>query len=81
MIKLDGHTVDITMFPDKTSQVWKIPEYMLNTARINIYWYFEHEGEIVHLAQIKDLLDSRQIECDLSIDYLPYARQDKLVLH
>ena len=67
-----------TIFPDKTSQVWKLPEELFNPYKYPVIrWTFEYEGEFVQLAQIKDLLNSQQIDPYLEIDYLPYARQDK----
>lgn len=78
MIKLNGVEVVATMFPDKTSQIWKIDESILSKV-CTVNWEFENEGEIVHLAQLKDLLDNYGFEAHLEIDYLPYARQDKEV--
>lgn len=74
MIKLNGIPVNITIFPDKTSQVWKVE----GIKRFNfVTWEFEHEGEFMHLAQLKDLLDAELTENFLTVNYLPYARQDK----
>ena len=76
MIQLDGKPINITKFPDKTSQVWKIENITSNiTSRID--WYFEDEAEIIQLAQLKDLLDSKRNVPELHIHYLPYGRQDK----
>lgn len=79
MIKLNGKELKITKFPDKTSQVWKIPDDFFNKKEQYIQWYFEEEGEFLILAQLKDLLDSKGFKCKLYIDYLPYSRQDKPV--
>lgn len=68
-----------TFFPDNTSQVWKIPEEIFENFIIHIRWEFENEAEFIHLAQLKDLFDSRQKNPYLEIEYLPYARQDKEV--
>lgn len=76
--KINDIPITVTMFPDNTSQVWKIPEKIMLAYDNNIYWDYSHEGEIVHLAQIVDLLRTKQNkEIRLEIDYLPYARQDK----
>lgn len=79
MIKLNGKPINVTMFPDNTSQVWKNYElYVYN----EIVWEYSHEGELFHLIQLKDLIDSRYSEptdCRLYIPYLPYARQDKKI--
>ncbi len=83
MIYLNGYAISPTIFPDNTSQVWKIPAHILSTAPGHdfafIDWTFTTEGDIVQLAQLKDLLDSREIASCLRIRYLPYGRQDKAV--
>ena len=79
----ETYKVTPTIFPDKTSQVWKLPEDMLNQARYTIHWFFESEAELFHLAQLVDLLRCRVIRStpiiDLEMPYLPYARQDKRI--
>lgn len=78
MIYLNGKPLNVTMFPDNTSQVWKLPDYIINeTNWVNIAWEFQHEGEFMHIAQLKELLDGYQIKSALRIKYLPYGRQDK----
>lgn len=80
MIYLNGQPVNTTLFPDNTSQVWQIPDYIIKeTNWVHIVWEFSNEGEFLHLAQLKDLLDESQIGCALKIKYLPYGRQDKHV--
>lgn len=76
MIKINGINVNVTMFPDKTSQIWKLPEELFKEHPvINIEWDFDHEGEIMHLAQISCLFQNK--DRHLTLNYLPYARQDK----
>lgn len=78
MITLNGNPINITMFPDKTSQVWKLPsEILLETNYARVQWNFENEGEFMHLAQLKMLLDRYGFKTDLIVPYFPYARQDK----
>jgi ribose-phosphate pyrophosphokinase len=84
MIKLNGHPITPTIFPDKTSQIWKIDKSYFN--RVNgkgntIRWEFEHEGEFMHLAQLRMLMDQEAFGFYLVLElpYLPYARQDKEV--
>lgn len=82
MIKVDGIEVKATIFPDKTSQVWKLPEELFQAKENNIVWDFESEAEFIHLAQLKELLSTfgnRDRDINLEIRYLPYARQDKYV--
>jgi len=83
MIKLisDGTEVPFTttIFPDGTSQVWKLDESKFDSAAENyILWLFENEGELIHVCQLAQLcyevLDS---SIDLVCPYLPYGRQDK----
>lgn len=80
MIKLNGTPINITIFPDQTSQVWKLDEkILLNENEVVVNWKFETEAEFIHLAQLKTLLDKNDIESSLILEYLPYGRQDKKV--
>lgn len=78
MIKLNGHLITPTVFPDKTSQVWKLPEKLVHPLSNIITWEFENEAEFLHVAQLKALLPpiSHAVSI-LELPYLPYARQDK----
>jgi len=78
MIKFNGVKINVTKFPDKTSQVWKLTN-LVSSGNNAVDWYFDYEGEIVLLAQLKFLLDSMKIIPTLYIHYLPYGRQDKEV--
>lgn len=75
MIKVNNKVLLPTIFPDRTSQIWKlgITDWDNNV----IIWHFENEAEIFHICQLADLLKSVGIRSRLSIPYLPYARQDK----
>lgn len=78
MLYLNGQPVPVTMFPDKTSQVWKLPEDQLTLSKATIEWHFEHEGEFMHLAQLRELLTEYGVNViKLRLKYLPYGRQDK----
>lgn len=67
-----------TIFPDKTSQVWHIPEIFLKIGgNVRISWYFEQEAEFIWLAQLVNLFDYYSMSPSLYIPYLPYGRQDK----
>lgn len=80
MIYLNGKPLNITLFPDKTSQVWKLSEFLLKeTNWFDIQWQFSHEGEFMQIAQLKMLLDKYEHRSCLRIKYLPYGRQDKEV--
>lgn len=69
-----------TMFPDGTSQVWKIGVDKYKGSEVKIIWNFEHEAELIHLAQLNRLLwDSSVNIVETYIPYFPYARQDKEV--
>lgn len=78
MIKLNGHIITPTIFPDKTSQVWKLPEDWFEIGRNVIRWEFQHEAEFMHVAQLKDLVAGYG-KVYLDLPYLPYARQDKTI--
>lgn len=83
MIKVHGHDINVTVFPDKTSQVWKLSDELLGADKCNerriIRWDFEGEQEIIQIIQLSNLLDEVNgykpiiLECP----YLPYGRQDK----
>lgn len=75
MIYLNNMPINITLFPDNTSQVWKLTN--LNEADNEVRWDFSHEGEFMQLAQLKDLIDFYGHKTILCIKYLPYGRQDK----
>lgn len=82
MILLNEYTIKPTIFPDGTSQVWKIPPKALEPKYDHkVEWIFENEAEFLHLAQLKILLDeinpSKTIQ--LYLPYLPYGRQDKII--
>lgn len=67
-----------TIFPDKTSQVWKVPgiEDIKLSDKVYIYWKFEQEAELIWLMQLTYLIMDPAIT--YIIPYLPYARQDKM---
>lgn len=81
MISINGFGITPTIFPDRTSQVWKLPEKALDVLYkegvCTIKWDFESEAEFMHLAQLKMLLDGYCTVINLNMPYLPYARQDK----
>lgn len=66
------HIVTPTIFPDGTSQVWKLPEWALE-KQVHVTWNFENEREIIDLISLSKLVDFTV----LNIPYLPFARQDK----
>lgn len=75
-------TLKPTIFPDGTSQIWKIdPREFLYNREYHITWNFESEREIFDLYSFKALLaqpeELRYVT--LHIPYLPFARQDKPV--
>jgi len=76
MIKLNSQLIKPTIFPDGTSQVWQID---IPNRELTITWEFKSEDELIHLGQLKDLLDSKNLDVTLKILYLPYGRQDKEV--
>lgn len=78
MIYVNGTPVNTTLFPDNTSQVWKVKQLEIpDTNWVHVKWEFSHEGEFMQLAQLKSLLDARGFRAALRISYLPYGRQDK----
>lgn len=77
MLTVNGCKVSPTVFPDKTSQVWNLTAPMIDPAVANVRWDFEHEGEFMQLAQLRDLLSRFTGSAKLELRYLPYGRQDK----
>lgn len=81
MISINEYVIEPTIFPDGTSQVWKLPGYLdyVRETDISILWVFENEAEFVHLMQLCNLLgytyEAKSIH--VVMPYLPYARQDK----
>jgi ribose-phosphate pyrophosphokinase len=71
MLIWNGQKIAPLMFPDGTSQVWKVPGELKGG---DIVWKFEHEGELMHVAQLSCL---NKGGVRLVIPYMPYARQDK----
>lgn len=76
------HKFTTTIFPDGTSQVWKIdnlPDYT-HLSLVEIYWSFESEAELMHICQLAQLVNEEITDVGVVIaPYLPYARQDKSV--
>ena len=83
MITVNGHRLNATVFPDKTSQVWKLPEWLLKHSSYWIDWRWESESEIIQLMQLSHLLCNVNPvganHITLYVPYLPYARQDKKI--
>ena len=81
MIKLNDVVVTPTIFPDKTSQVWKIDTSLLKDNSNTITWEFESENEFLYVAQLKKLISvlKPNIRILLNVPYFPYARQDHVV--
>ena len=80
MITLNKEIVPVTIFPDGTSQVWHLNDFLLQgTSQANVVWDFSSESEFLHLSQLKDLLDHYGFKSNLTLHYLPYARQDKSI--
>jgi len=76
--------VTATLFPDKTSQVWKLKdsqlEYLKTDPKPVVEWYFDNESEVIQIIQLFDLINTivpEDREIDLYVPFLPYARQDK----
>lgn len=73
MIKVNGQTIDYTTFPDGTVQVWKLKDIPPGPA--HVLWKYQNLTEFFVLNQIFDLF----MVTELTIHYLPFARQDKKV--
>ena len=82
MIRLNKDDIIVPIiFPDKTSQVWKIDEKVLNNTVNCIKWDFENESEFIHVAQLKMLINTLKpgVRVTLDLPFFPYSRQDHKV--
>lgn len=75
---------ETTIFPDGTSQVWKIQDIPakndFSADNVSILWLFENEAEVMHVCQLAQLVRAELTEVTaLIVPYLPYGRQDKSV--
>lgn len=83
MLKLNGHIVNVTKFPDGTSQVWKLSEELLLSCELcssyEITWVFENEGELFQIFQLLNFIGATFKEKPIILDcpFLPCSRQDK----
>lgn len=83
MVKFFINKVEIpfttTIFPDGTSQVWKLAALPRQDDDVEILWIFENEAELFHVMQIAHLIQSLDEDVTVVINapYLPYGRQDK----
>src|SRR5271165_3139520 len=79
---MDEVIVRPTIFPDGTSQVWKLDDAILRRPFYSIVWNFEAEREIFDLHSLVTLLrwgNPYNVRFKLHIPYLPYGRQDKTI--
>lgn len=88
MVKLLINEVEVkfehTVFPDGTSQVWKLQDEIDFDENIDtpvILWLFENESELMQVLQLAHLVQEHldTPDCILRAPYLPYGRQDKEV--
>ena len=79
MIYLNGLSISPTIFPDGTSQVWKLDESNIYETNNYIEWFWEgNESELIWVNQLICLLYQNNAEIgNLYMPYLPYGRQDK----
>lgn len=77
MIFLNNRPINITTFPDRTTQVWKLDNIQSRSYN-RIDWFYNNPGELLDLIQLIDLVNiSSDLKSICHIPYLPYARQDK----
>ena len=79
MISVNDVKVVPTIFPDQTSQVWKLDPVKYFHQAVTIEWDFESESELMHVLQLVTLIRHNVPDAHLilKLSYLPYARQDK----
>ena len=83
MITINDYAVNVTFFPDGTSQVWKLDLELFRRKKFFIKWVFDSEAEIMVLQQLVDLVRNstllKEPSIELYMPFLPYGRQDKEV--
>lgn len=85
MIKIGEYKIEATIFPDGTSQVWKLDENLVKHIEevdsIEVFWKFDSESELFHICQLSQLIReiNPTIWIVLNMPFMPYARQDKVV--
>jgi len=70
------HTVEPTIFPDGTSQVWKLPENITGVIKYESDFPID-EAEMFQLMQAVQLVSKLCGSAIIVIPFLPYSRQDK----
>lgn len=76
--QLITEVVTPTIFPDRTSQVWKLDLDKFEGKPVTIVWNWEQENELIWVNQLICLLHQNgNAISELYMPYLPYARQDK----
>lgn len=72
---------ELTKFPDGTSQIWKLEEYLNKSIQsYYILWQYENDAEVFQVCQLADLIrNTCKFSPTIYAPYLPYGRQDKLV--
>lgn len=66
----DWQNLTPTVFPDKTTQIWKLKK---THHFAEVLWEYESDAELIQVAQVCDLFFVKK----LIIPFFPYARQDK----
>lgn len=83
MIAVNNRAITPTIFPDKTSQVWKLDAELITEIEEGssiIQWQFESEAEIIQVLQLATLcrkVSKHGFKPFLIVPFLPYGRQDK----
>lgn len=79
MLKVNNIFILPSVFPDKTTQVWNLPEEIFTENAI-IDWVYDGDAEFMSLVQVVQLLRTKGTKTiHLHMEYLPYARQDKAI--
>jgi phosphoribosylpyrophosphate synthetase len=85
MISLNNVEIKPTIFPDNTSQIWKVNPNVIQECTEGaaiIQWNFENEAELIQVLQLAALCRSTSNSGEkpfLLLPFLPYGRQDKAI--
>lgn len=82
MIRIGDIEIKPTIFPDKTTQIWKLPPDLLKSINKNsvVHWTYEGDHELIQVCQLAHLIKGVTGWVPiLEMPYLPYGRQDKKI--
>lgn len=78
MIELNGETLVFKTFPNGETLVDGDRILGLAADSNRIGFKYENDGDLIKLMFVKRFLDDHRFKSDLTIDYMPYSRMDRV---